>query len=306
MTDKAELIKRIYLNNKNLSNAEIAAMINSSKRHVRRVLNPIRNGTLKQIKLPKILLFDIETSPMEILTWGLYKQRPPYQNVVKEWSILSWSAKWLFSSEIISQSVTTQEAINREDGSIIKRLWDLVDTANIIVGHNSNKFDIRKANVRFIKNNLPPPSSYQSIDTLLISKRYFAFSSYTLDYLTNLFDLTGKMHTSFDLWKRCIAGDKEALEEMRIYNEQDVRALEDLYIKLRPWIKSHPNLNLYVESENSICPNCGSDNLTFCGEYYTTVSRFNSFRCECGAIGRDKISNLTKEEKERLIVPVAR
>lgn len=206
----------------------------------------------------------------------------------------------------MSEVVTPEEAINGEDGSIMQGIWNLMDQANIIIAQNGDRFDIRKLNARFIKNGFIPPMSYQSIDTLRIMKRYFSFSSYRLDYANQFLGLPPKQKTDYSLWKECINGNKKALKEMVEYNRNDVIILEDLYIKLRPWIKSHPNLNLYVESENSICPNCGSDNLIFCGEYYTTVSRFNSFRCECGAIGRDKISNLTKEEKERLLVPLSR
>ena len=34
--------------------------------------------------LPKILLFDIETSPMEVYVWGLYKQFISHNNIIKD------------------------------------------------------------------------------------------------------------------------------------------------------------------------------------------------------------------------------
>ena len=37
-----------------------------------------------RMDLPKILLFDIETSLMEVYVWGLYKQFIPHTNIIKD------------------------------------------------------------------------------------------------------------------------------------------------------------------------------------------------------------------------------
>ena len=87
-------------------------------------------------KIPRILIFDIETSPMEVLVWGLYEQRISPDNVKKEWSVLSWSAKWLFDSEIMGSVVTPEQAKNRTDKSVITSIWKLIDEADIIIAHN--------------------------------------------------------------------------------------------------------------------------------------------------------------------------
>ena len=46
-------------------------------------------------RYPKILTFDIETLPMEGHFWRLGEQRLNPSNVTLDWSVLSWSAKWL-------------------------------------------------------------------------------------------------------------------------------------------------------------------------------------------------------------------
>jgi len=47
--------------------------------------------------------------------------------------------------------------------------------------------------------------------------------------------------------------------------------------------------------------------LNWKGTYYTPAGRFETFRCEaCGAIGRSRYSELGKEQKRNLTVPVAR
>jgi len=235
---------------------------------------------------PKILLFDLETSPMECYTWGIYEQHIKHGQIIKDWAILSWSAKWLCEDKIMGQKVTVKEAENREDKSIIEGLWKLLDEAHVVIAHNLRGFDLKKANARFKMNDLTPPSPYQMIDTLLEARKHFAFSCNKLDYLVQMFHMDGKIGTDMSLWKRCVTGDAKALKEMLTYNMHDVKILEDLYFELRPWIKGHPNLGLYYDDMYERCPNCGSDQLTKRGQYVTATSKYQAVRCECGAYGR--------------------
>ena len=269
----------------------------------------------KQVRVPKIALVDIETAPLEILTWGLYKQRPTHPQVIKDWCMLSWSAKWLFDPEVMGQHLGPDEAKDRRDKSILTGLWNLLDKADIVVGHNAARFDVRKANARFILNGFAPPMPYQVIDTMKQIQKVGAFPSYSLEYLLNLFNLNGKMKTEYGLWKTCIGvggatklQQMSALGKMLRYNKQDVLILEELYLYIRPWMRSHPNLNLLHDGVGvKRCPNCGGTRLERKGEYITPMNRYDAYRClDCGAIGRDRLSNVSKEKRESLIASVAR
>lgn len=259
------------------------------------------------INKPRILLLDVETAPMEVYTWGLYKQEISPYNVIKDWSMLSWAAKWLFEPEMYSLVVTPEEAIHRNDGSIIGTLWNMVDEADVIIAHNMDRFDRRRINARFIQNGLNPPLPYQMIDTLKIAKKQFAFSSRKLDYINNLFSLRKKDDTTFQLWIDCVHGDEKALEYMETYNRSDVLALEELYVLVRPWMTSHPNFGVFVESDDSLCPTCGCNNLEWKGHYTTPSGKYKSFRCkECGAIGRSRFTCIPKDKGKKLVISTAR
>lgn len=304
---KVDLIKRTYFDNMDLSNREIAKLTNTSRRHVRRTLNSLRTISNEKSSIPKILILDIETMMMTVFVWYLGKQRIPYNNVIDEWNCISWAGKWLFDPVILSDVQTPQEAINRDDKRIMLSLWDVMNQADIIIGHNLVRFDKRKVNARFLYHNLTPVSSYQTIDTLTELKKHFSLSSYKLDDVCKFLGLQTKVHTEYDLWKKCLKGDLTALKQMSDYNKNDTLITEELYLKIRGYIKSHPNLGLYMETEGSVCPNCGSDYLEQKGNYYTPAGRFNSFRCQnCGAVSRSKYSDLSKEEKERLLISIAR
>ena len=245
---------------------------------------------------------------MEIRTWGVgYKQRPNSKQIIKEWYCLAWSAKWLFDNEIMSDVVSSKESIARHDERLLSGMWDLIDEADILIAHNGLKFDIRKLNARFIINNFMPPHSYQVIDTLKAARRHFGFSAYDLDYLCKLFGLNRKLATDYSLWKDCVHGDEKALNKMQEYNKQDVLALEDFYVKIRPWIKSHPNLGVYAEFNEPRCHYCLSKNIINKGYYYTPAGKYESFRCQnCFGISRSGRSKISFKDRKNLLRSVAR
>lgn len=260
--------------------------------------------------LPKVLLFDIETSPLQafIFQKSVWKANVGSDQVISEWFMLCWSAKWLFDDTVMSERLTGNEAKNENDARIVSSLWELLNEADIVIAHNGDSFDVPNMNTRFIVHGLPPTSPYQTIDTKVVAKKQFGFTHNSLNGLAKIFGFEPKMDTDFELWKRCVSGEEEALAYMAEYNKGDVTTLEEIYLKLRPWIKSHPNLGLYVESEEPVCPNCGSSDVTPVEgkNYYTNTSKYPLFRCRCGAFGRVRTSITPKNVRKNLAVGLAR
>lgn len=264
---------------------------------------PFPEHKIREERLPKILVFDIETAPMEVFTWGLYDQNIGINQIKNDWFVICWSAKWLFEEEIISSRLSPKEALNKDDKRIIKNIWKLFDEADIIIAHNGDRFDIAKLKARFLKHELGEPSPYKTIDTLKVARKEFRLTSNKLDYICEYTGVDKKLDTGgFELWKRCINGEEEALREMSTYCENDVRILEQMYFKLRPYIKNHPNLALYMESDYEVCPNCGSDKLKWGFLYRTRVNQYECAKCQdCGAYMRSRKSNLDKNRKALLL-----
>ena len=264
----------------------------------RKYLRKVRQEELsKNITLPKILLFDIETSPMLLWAWGLWEQTFNIGQIKQDWFILSWSAKWLYEPEVMYGRLTGKEARNQDDKRITKSLWKLIDEAQILLGHNIDRFDRPKMNTRFIKHGLKHPSPYQTIDTLKIARKEFKITSNKLNYLCKYLGLDTKLNTNFDLWKECMKGNEKALKEMDKYCRQDIIILEELYLKLRPYMHSHPNLGLYMNTDELVCPNCGSQELTWGSKYTTGSSQFKTARCECGAFVRNNVRTSKTPDK---------
>ena len=56
----------------------------------------LARGNFISNKFPKILVFDIETSPLKAFVWSRWKQNIYLDQTISEWFAISWAAKWLF------------------------------------------------------------------------------------------------------------------------------------------------------------------------------------------------------------------
>lgn len=255
---------------------------------------------------PKILLFDIETSPVILYNWGLFQETTHPKFIRRNWFVLCWSAKWTGKHKIMHSSLPefrgykelpskTEKGIDKK---VMKGLRDLLDECDIAIAHNLKSFDRKKANTRFIINGLEPPSPYNMVDTLQVARSEFKFTSNKLEYISKKLCVQEKMDAGgFDLWLGCEAGDKKCWDKMQKYCDQDVRALEDVYLAQRPYMKNHPNLNVITNDES--CPKCSGTDLRPRGVRYTNNGVFKMLRCHsCGGFLKKK---LDKDDAARLI-----
>lgn len=281
----------------------------SALTHPKCYIKYINGGKLPE-RFPKILVFDIETSPLRAFVFqkSVWKANIADDQVISEWFMLCWSAKWLLSNEILSDSLTGNEAVDENDKRIVGSFWKVLNDADIVIAHNGDSFDIPNMNTRFIVQGFNPPSPYQTIDTKLIAQKQFGFTHNSLDGLAKLFKLGEKKPTDFELWKKCVSGDSVALKYMQEYNIGDVNLLEDVYLKLRPWIKNHPNIGLYLDSDETVCSNCGSHDIEWVEDkfYYTQTQKYPVYKCKCGNWGRSRKSALDKDVRKNLGVGLSK
>lgn len=245
----------------------------------------------KEVKyeMPNILILDIETAPIRAYVWRLWKQDIYIDQIISEWFMISWSCKWLNADRTYSDVLTPEEIIKEDDKRLVKSLWNILNDAEIVICHNGDTFDIPRIKSRFAIHGLPPTTFYHQIDTKKVAAKEFGFSSNKLGALAKNFGLGQKIHTEFELWAECMKGNPDALEEMRVYNVHDVELLEKVYLRLRPYIKAHPNVTLYSDGNPNRCPSCGGEHLYKEDFYYTSVGKFQVFRCQdCGALSRDR------------------
>lgn len=245
-------------------------------------------------KTPRIVTLDIETSPIESYTWGIWEQNVGLEQIKTEWSILSFAAKWYGDEKVIYEHAGGRGIKKiRDDKHLLLKIAEILDEADIVIAQNGRRFDVKKINARMIMMDIPPYSPIRIIDTMEVAKKHFAFTSNKLawmsKYLTDSPKSEHKDFPGFELWKECLLDNPKAWAEMKKYNIQDIFSTEKLYIRLRPWIAVHPNMGVYADSDVPLCPKCGSVHLQKRGFAVSQTTRYHRFQCiDCGGWSRSK------------------
>jgi hypothetical protein len=231
--------------------------------------------------MARTLIFDIENTPNLGWIWELWQTDVIQVDV--DWHILSFAWKWLGEKRVHAMGLPDCED-PESDYELCVKLHELFDEADIVVAHNGARFDVPKVNARMLVHGMEPPSPYKQVDTLQVARRTFKFSSNKLDDLCRELGLERKGDTSgWKTWIGCINGDEKAWRTLIKYNKQDVQILEQLYLRLRPWTKNHPNVGA-IDDLSDICPRCGAaGEMISRGWTYATASRRQRFQCRaCG------------------------
>lgn len=239
----------------------------------------------------KILILDIETAPNIAYVWGAWKQNIYQKQWLEKGHIMSISWKYLGENKIHYMENRTSK-----DLRIVKKIYQLLDEADIVVAHNGQRFDLPVILGRGVVHGLTPPSPYFIVDTFQVARRELRLVSNSLANLCEELGLPMKQDhkkfPGFELWLECLRGNDEAWQEMKEYNIHDVVSLEALYLRLRPYIRNHPNVARVSESGEVACAKCGSTNIQYRGYYYTAAGLcYRRFVCkDCGGWGRVRFS----------------
>lgn len=256
----------------------------------------------------KTLVFDIETAPKLGWIWDIWNQNVPLSMLQADGYMLSWAAKWVGGTEVHYDSLDNYNNKLEDEKFLAQSLYKLIDEADAVVTYNGDKFDKKVANTAFLMAGLTPPTPSKSIDLFKVVKQNFKFTSNKLDFVCEQLGLETKVnHRGFALWKGCMEGDENCWAEMADYNMQDVLITEQLYEKLRPWIKSHPVVPLYSTESipDIVCNNCGSLHVKKNGVERLKFTEYQRYRCtSCGNNMRGKTLLNTKEERDQLLVNI--
>lgn len=251
---------------------------------------------------PRVAVLDIETLPMLCFTWGMFDQNIGTEQVLMDSCLLSWAGKFLNESEIFGEILTSKEAIKRDEKRIAQSCWNFLSQCDVVIGHNFAGFDNKIVNTGFLKFGLPP-LKFIIVDTFLVAKQNFRFSSNKMKFINDQLGIRNKVdNDGFPLWRGCHLGDQESLDKMLEYNIGDIPATEELYYKIRPYVRNF-NVALYNEIDEYQCPVCGSTKMTHEGYYYTPAGKWQSVRCDvCKCVARKKENLLSKYKKKKLLI----
>jgi len=236
---------------------------------------------------PKTLVFDIETSLDILAAYGLKEQYHSPSNIIQDWFVICVAWKWLGCKRVYDFSIL--DDIKRwvndhsDDYAVVKRLHEVLSDAEIIVGHNVQNFDWKKFMARVIYHGLPPIDRPLIVDTLKEARKIAKFTSNKMDYLAKHLKIENKLHHAPDMWLRILRGEAAAVKEAVKYCRGDIATTEALYLRLRPYMASHPNRNLWRGDGIECCPKCGGEHLNKHKARFTTTGKYMQYHCQdCG------------------------
>lgn len=226
------------------------------------------------------LVIDIETYPAE----GCFYNRLYEVNIVKVYRpefLLSFAYQrpGEKTRALCLADMPGYKKDKLNDFLLVKEAWKLFNEADVIIGQNSDAFDIKWLNTRFLMHHLPPPKPYKTLDTLKISRKFFKHLSNKLDYVAGVLGHGHKTeHEGFPLWEKCKAGDFKAWKRLKVYNKNDVDLTAEVLQDYLPWINQKK-----IVYDKTACKECQSVNTQKRGYEMSREGKFRVIKCtDCG------------------------
>lgn len=266
------LNKGAYKSNSALGGIEYAAQYNNA-------LTPV-----------KFLIYDIEISP--ILGWTYSQYNTNIMRVAEEQKLMSFAymivevdgKKTALDGDYSSIKCYTLADVDYDEKALVSKLHDLFEECQIIVGFNSKQFDDRHVTKYFVKHGLDPIAPVKQIDMLREWKKVAKLTGNHLESINEyLFNERKTEERIGDLWYDCIVNkDQESYRLLNEYNKQDIVLTYNIFKELLRYMKDTPaNLSLLMNHPLA-CPRCGFiDNFEDAGYYYSSVGRYNQYKCGC-------------------------
>lgn len=225
---------------------------------------------------PKILLIDIETKPATVYTFGIRDQHITHKQIQYDGGTICVGVKWHGERKVTVYS-------DWEHGHLpmLEAVHGMLSEADAVATYNGARFDIPKLQGEFLLAGMQPPPPPTQID-IFKTVRKMGFISSKLDYIAPLLGLGGKVkHDGLQMWIDVMAGCPKAQRRMARYCAGDVRLLEDVYERIKPFIADLPHLR---DRPRDFCAGCGSNYIQQRGFRRTKAFRIVRLQCQdCGA-----------------------
>lgn len=240
---------------------------------------------------PRIILFDIESLPdlrevlkifpslseypgktlkatiNSIICFGYQVFGEHEQKIINAWDFPSWD-----------------EHVNN-DKSLCEAAREVLNGADAVVTHNGRSFDWKFFQTRLLKHGLDPLHKIPHIDTKTLAKSNLFLYNNRLNTLAKTFTSEEKLENGgWELWEKVHQRDPDAMALMSLYCKQDVKVLNEVFKKLRPFATNIPNYNLFGAHERPLCSSCGSTRIHKSGTRVLKTKIVQRFRCnDCGS-----------------------
>jgi hypothetical protein len=252
---------------------------------------------------PKILFFDIETTPLKAYIWRLGKQVLRHDQLIEGADRYDIICITYCYNDGQKASVLHWDYEKQDSKPMLKEFDRLIKDADIVIGKNSDMFDNRHLNVhRMLNNHQGMPDWIKYTDDLEKQMRkHFgkALPSQSLDYISRILGYGGKVKMEFQDWINIVekvpgAGLK-SFNKMLKYGMKDVEDTRAIWTYMEKHIT--PKHSRAAVMHNMVCVNCGSSDIVKDGKKCAGGTMYQRFFCNThgGYAGRVPIKTHSTE-----------
>lgn len=210
-------------------------------------------------RTPRTLYIDIETSYAVGTFWGGRMWKVDILDVVQESMPIMVGYMWQGDKKARSFCLKDFKGykpglFNINDKELIEKAWPLLNEADLVIGQNSQSFDVRILMARFWHYGMPPPAGFAQEDTKRNAKKVFYLSSYKLSNMTKFRGIRQKIDPGGKrAWDDVLLHGR-GWEEMSKYCRNDVEITKELHESMSGYIKPKLTANL-ITRRTDHCPN---------------------------------------------------
>jgi uncharacterized protein YprB with RNaseH-like and TPR domain len=176
---------------------------------------------------PRILIWDIECSGLDA-DFG---------------TLLAVGFKWLGEKDVTVLAITDYDTFKKDptnDKGLVRDFLKVYETADLTVAYNGVLFDKPWLMAKCLEHRLPIPPNIPMQDPYFCVKSNLRISRKSLQNTAYFLNLSNeKTPVEGKIWKRAGAGHKASIQYIVEHCYADVMVLEELYLYLRPLMRTH-------------------------------------------------------------------
>ena len=215
---------------------------------------------------PRVLIWDIESTNLKA-TFGI---------------ILCIGWKWLGEQKVNMLGERAKNGLVGDEKTTTG-FAKVFDRCDYHVTWYGKRFDLPMVQSKLIKYGQKPLPKKPHVDLYDTAKHQFKLHSNRLQVWQEYLKVSNeKTPIDFEAWLQAAAGWGPALKKVYHHCKKDVLVLEDVFLKMRPWIANIP-----LVRAGMVCVACGSQNLIKNGRRLTVRKWYQRYQCmDCGRWSR--------------------
>lgn len=229
---------------------------------------------------PKILFYDIETTPLKAWVWSLGKQVVRHGQLDENHNMYDCICITYCWNDGKPAKHLDWGYHKQDSARMFAKFDKLIKKADVVIGKNNARFDNRHLNVHRWLNGQPgmPEWIKWSDDLEKHVRKHFYLPSYSLDYISDLLGLGGKIKMQFSDWIDIVEKkNKASFDKMIKYGKKDIEDTRAIW----EHCESHfePRYNAASKAGDLRCKHCGSQNICKNGTRAAGKSMYQHFYC---------------------------